>query len=303
MNNCSAQGDCILPDTCACYPAFDGKYCDQNAEPNTNSPSFGQIFYNATIIENSPVGTMILQVQANDTDTGRNGQVFYTVVGDKVIDGRLAIDGTSGKIYSTSMLDFETIKTPSFNVTIVASDNGLPQKSGVTIVQITVVDENDNCPTFIEPSGNLQLEFLVFNPGDILTKVSAIDLDSGLNSDITYSMSKSGGAFSIDPKTGVITVTSNLTSGLYHLKIIASDNLDVSCRTETSLTVEVKGVPTKEPLTSPASSSTQKIPETLTSQRDTESTSMSTKLTEPKGNYFFNKTLHDTTYLLINSES
>ena len=244
-----------------------------------------------------------MQVHANDTDMGRNGQVFYTVVGDKVIDGRLAIDGTSGKIYSTSMLDFETIKTPSFNVTIVASDNGLPQKSGVTIVQITVVDENDNCPTFIEPSGNLQLEFLVFNPGDVLTKVSAIDLDSGLNSDITYSMSKSGGAFSIDPKTGVITVTSNLTSGLYHLTVSASDNGDISCETETSLTVKIRAVPTKEPLTSPASSSTQKTPKTLTTPPDAQSTSMSTELiettklteptelTEPTGNFFFNKTL------------
>ena len=304
MNNCSAQGDCILPDTCACYPAFDGKYCDQNAKPNTNSPSFDQMFYNATIIENSPVGTMILQVHAKDTDVGRNGQVFYTVVSDKEIDDRLAIDGTSGKLYSTSMLDFETIKEPSFNVSIVASDNGFPQKSGVTIVQITVVDENDNCPTFIEPSGNLQLEFSVLNPGDTLTKVSAIDLDSGVNSDITYSLSKSGGTFSIDPKTGVITATSNLTSGLYHLTVSASDNGDISCETETSLTVKIRGVPTKEPLTSPASSSTQKIPTTLTTPRDTQSTSMSTELiettetteptelTEPTGNYFFiNKTL------------
>ena len=290
MRNCTGQGDCILPDTCACYPAFDGKYCDQKAKPNSNSPSFDQIFYNATIIENSPVGTMIVQVHANDTDMGRNGQVFYTVVSNREIDDRLAIGGTSGKLYSTSMLDFETIKAPSFNVAVVASDDGFPQKSGVTIVQITVVDENDNCPTFIEPSGNLQLEFSVLNPGDTLTKVSAIDLDSGINSDITYSLSKAA-AFSIDPKSGVITVTSNLTTGLYHLTISASDNGDVSCKTETTLTVKINGVPTKEPVTSPASSSTQKIPETLTSPHDTQSTYMSTELTEPTGDYFCNKTL------------
>ena len=302
MNNCSAQGDCILPDTCACYPEFDGKYCDQKAKPNTNSPSFDHLFYNATIIENSPIGTMILQVHANDTDMGRNGQVFYTVVSDKEIYDRLAIGGTSGKLYSTSVLDFENIKEPSFNVAIVASDDGFPQKSGVTIVQITVVDENDNCPMFIEPFGNLQLEFSVLNPGDTLTKVSAIDLDSGVNSDITYSLSKSG-AFSVDPKTGVITVTSNFTSGLYHLTVSATDNGDFSCKTEASLTVKIKGVPTKEPLTSPASSSSQKIPETLTTQPDTESTSMSTELTEPKGNYFFKKSLLDTTYFLIGPES
>lgn len=233
---------------------------------------------------------MILQVHANDTDMGRNGQVFYTVVSDKKIENSLAIGGTSGKLYSTLMLDFETIKAPSFNVTIVASDNGFPQKSGITIVQITVVDENDNCPTFIEPSGNLHLEFPVLNPGDTLTKVSAIDLDSGINGDITYSMSKTD-AFSIDPNTGVITVTSNLTTGVYHLTVSASDNGDVSCVTETSLTVKINSVPTTEPLTSPSSSSTQKIPETLTSPRDTQSTSMSVELTEPTGDYFINETI------------
>jgi len=289
VNNCSAQGECILPDTCACYPAFDGKSCDQKAKPNTNTPSFDQIFYNVTVSENSPVGTMILQVHANDTDMGRNGQVFYTVLGEKDIEDILAIGGTSGKLYSTSMLDFDTIKAPSFNVAIVASDDGFPQKSGVTIVQITVVDENDNCPTFIEPSGNMQLDFSVLNPGDTLTKVSAIDLDSGINSDITYGMSKSR-AFSIDPNTGVITVTWNLTTGLYHLTVSASDNGVVSCRTETSLTVKIHGVRTKEP----ASSSTRKMPDTLTPPRDTQTTPMSTglsestELTETTGNYFFN---------------
>ena len=291
MNNCSAQGECILPDTCACYPAFDGEKCDQKAKPNTNAPSFDQMFYNATIVENSPVGTMILQVHANDTDVGRNGHVFYTVVSEKENEDSLAIGGTSGKLYSTSILDFETIKAPSFNVAVVASDDGFPQKSGVAVVQITVVDDNDNCPTFIEPSGKLQLEFSVLKQGNTLTKVSATDLDSGINSDITYSMSKTA-AFTIDPKSGVITATSNLTTGLYHLTVSASDNGGVSCKTEASLTVKINGVPTKEPLTSPASSSTHKVTET--SPRDTQSTSMSTELTEstewtePTGNYFFN---------------
>ena len=49
---------------------------------------------------------MILQVHANDTDMGRNGQVFYTVVSDKDVENSLAIGSTSGKLYSTLMLDF-----------------------------------------------------------------------------------------------------------------------------------------------------------------------------------------------------
>ena len=279
VNDCSGQGDCVLPDTCACYPAFDGKYCDEKAKPNTNIPKFDQMFYNATILENSPVGTMILQVHANDTDLGRNGQVFYAVVGDKDIENTLAIGGTSGKIYSALMLDFESIEASSFNVTIVALDNGFPQKSGIAIAQITVVDENDNCPTFTEPSGNLQLEFLMLNPGDILTKVSAIDLDSGINGDITYNISQNS-AFSIDPKTGVITVAKDLKKAVYQLKVTASDNGVVSCMTETSLTVKITSLPTNGPWTSSASSSTKK---SETSPYVTETTSRSSEFTNHTG--------------------
>ena len=222
---------------------------------------------------------MILQVHANDTDLGRNGQVFYAVVGDTGFENTLAIGGTSGKIYSTLMLDLESIEASSFNVTIIAFDDGFPQKSGIAIAQITVVDENDNCPTFTEPSGNLQLEFSVLNPGDILTKVSAIDLDSGMNGDISYSISQSS-AFSIDPKTGVIVVSSNLTKTLYQLTVSASDSGVVSCTTETSLTVKITSFPTKGPWTSSTSSSTKK---SETSPHDTESISKSSKFTDPTG--------------------
>ena len=234
---------------------------------------------------------MILQVHANDTDWGRNGQVFYAVVGDKDIANTLAIGGTSGKLYSTLMLDFESIEASSFNVTIVALDNGFPQKSGIAIAQITVVDENDNCPTFTEPSGNLQLEFSVLNPGDILTKVSAIDLDSGINGEITYNISQNS-AFSIDPKTGVIIVSSNLTKTVYELTITAIDNGVVSCMTKTRLTVKISSLPTKGPWTSSTSSSTKKSETsphaTETTSKATESTSSkSSEFTEPTGYRYF----------------
>ena len=160
----------------------------------------------------------------------------------------------------------------SFNVTMVAADNGYPQKSGMATVQITIVDENDNCPTFIEPPGDLKLEFPTLIPGETVTKVSAVDLDSGVNSDITYSLSKND-AFSIDPRTGVVTVVSNLMEKVHHLTVSASDNGDVSCITDTSLTVEIGISPTTKPRTRSTTpftnrksetSSTSTLPETTT---------------------------------------
>lgn len=235
-------------------------------------------------MENSPPGTLILQVYANDTDSGRNGQLFYSALGGK-IENLLAVDGATGKVYNSFLFDFETMETPSFNVTLVASDNGFPQKSGVTIVQITVKDENDNCPSFTEPSEDLQLEISGSKAGEILTKVSATDLDNGVNSDITYTISANGG-FSIDPKTGIITVTSNLTDKEYHLTVRAADNGEVSCFTEVRLTVKVTSLPTTFPSKKPPSSSTEMVSKTSILS-ETLSTASSSKPTEPAGSCHF----------------
>ena len=227
-------------------------------------------------MENSPVGTVILQVKANDTDSGRNGQIFYAILGDDNVESILTVGGQSGKVYNAKTLDFETIEMKSFNVTMVAADNGYPQKSGIATVQITIVDENDNCPTFIEPPGDLKLEFLTLIPGETVTKVSAIDLDSGVNSDITYSLSKND-AFSIDNKTGVVTVVSDLTEKVHRLTVSASDNGDVSCITDISLTVEIGVFPTTKPRTTPTTPFRNKKYETSTTSTFPETTAFTGK--------------------------
>ena len=238
-------------------------------------------------MENSPVGTVILQVKANDTDSGRNGQIFYAILGDDNVESILPVGGQSGKVYIAKKLDFEAIEIKSFNVTLVAADNGYPQKSGISTMQITIVDENDNCPSFIEPPGDLKLEFFALIPGETVTKVSAIDLDSGVNSDITYSLSKND-AFSIDPKTGVVTVVSNLTKKVHYLTVSASDNGDVSCITDISLTVEIGVFPTTKAQTRPTTSST--LPETLppkTEPRTRPTTSFTNRKSETSGTKSF----------------
>ena len=257
VKNCSGQGDCILVNKCACYPAFDGEYCDQKAKPNISPPTFNRELYNATIKENAPPGTLILHVHANDTDDGRNGEIFYSLLGEKSVEDLVSVDGASGKVFNLLTFDFETVEAHIFNVTLLASDNGFPQKSSVTIVQVTVMDENDNCPIFVEPTGNLRLDVVDIKPGSVLTKVSATDLDNGVNSDISYSLSNDD-AFSIDSTTGVIKAASNLTREEYYLLVGAADKGETSCLTEIRLTVRVINSVTTTPQTKPYSSSTQK---------------------------------------------
>ena len=272
MNNCSGQGDCILPNKCACYPAFDGRYCDQMAHKNANAPKFDRAFYNTTIKEHSPLGTMIFQVHAVDTDLGRNGEVFYSIISDKSVGNIFVIDGTTGKIYNLLSQDFESLETISYNLTILASDNGLPQKSASTIVQITVVDKNDNCPKFTAlPWNNIHLQVSDVNPGDTITEVSATDLDSGANGNISYKISVND-AFIVHPKSGAIIVKSKPVQQVYNLRITAEDNGSPPCLADNTLTVMIGELTTNQPKTDASSS------HFMSSSKSTESESYSTPL-------------------------
>ena len=91
-----------------------------------------------------------------------------------------------------------------------ATDNGFPQKSATTVLRVTVTDENDNCPTFTEPFPNHVFEVdETQSIGGFVAKVSAVDLDSGINGAIVYDISTSD-MFSIDPDKGLIIVASKL---------------------------------------------------------------------------------------------
>lgn len=223
-----------------------------------------------------------MQVHANDTDLGRNGEVFYSIISDNSAGNMFVIDGQTGKIFNSLLQDFDSMKTVSFNITIVASDNGFPQKSGSTIVQITVTDANDNCPIFNEPSfGELHLHVSSINPGDIITIVSAVDLDTGTSSNIKYNISNND-AFSIQAESGIITLKSNPTQVVYKLRVTAEDSGSPPCLTEKFLTVVIGGLTTNRPHTVASSS---RPASTITStESETQSYSSPSEITVPTTN-------------------
>ena len=44
-------------------------------DSNDNKPEFGRAQYEVRLVENAPIGTVVLRVQATDSDIGPNGQV------------------------------------------------------------------------------------------------------------------------------------------------------------------------------------------------------------------------------------
>ena len=242
LNHCSNKGDCILPNTCECYPGYDGAACNTTAKPNLHAPVFAALFYNASVLENSAIGKKILRVQASDADSGRNAQLLFWLDNVNVASPTFTIDSVSGEIFTSSALDYESSSPRLYKLRVAASDNGTPRKSSYVFVYINIVDVNDNCPVF----NSLHTKWFNISQyshaGTALTVVSATDKDSGINGKVRYGLSYASnfdGAFKVGEENGELTVVDKLKAKEYRLFIIARDLGTPSCSRQTNVTVNV----------------------------------------------------------------
>lgn len=159
---------------------------------NDNKPEFLTKTYEATVMEGVPLSTKILQVQAQDSDSGINAQVRYSL-GDLIQSGSdtetllnsFSIDSKSGWISTLKDLDHEM--SSSYVFTVVASDYGETVSFSVTTtVTVVVADVNDNPPRFLEQHyfGSVQESS---PPGEVVAALNTRDDDSSAaNRQVTY---------------------------------------------------------------------------------------------------------------------
>lgn len=182
---------------------------------NDNAPLFSSTEYHAHVSENSQVGTGLVQVHAHDPDMGTNGLLHYDIISGN-IKGHLKLDPQSGLLVVNRSLDYE--EDSKYTLTIRASDGGVSsedRKVAFTVVFITVLDENDNTPSFMFPTINCSVSENL--PAFTHTcSVHAVDHDLGIYGQLTYSIMSScymvygsgsperKEAFAIDPLTGDI---------------------------------------------------------------------------------------------------
>ncbi|XP_029021022.1 protocadherin beta-15 [Betta splendens] len=162
---------------------------------NDNAPSFAQREYNANILENQPVGTFVMNVNAGDADDGSNARLRYRILkdGESEASAFLTVNPDTGELFTARLFDYEQLV--HFQIKVAARDGGDPPLSATCTINVFVRDQNDNAPAVLYPvqSGGFVAEDLVpFEAprGYLVTKVVAVDADSGHNAWLSYKIIK-----------------------------------------------------------------------------------------------------------------
>ncbi|XP_060765443.1 protocadherin gamma-C5-like [Neoarius graeffei] len=180
---------------------------------NDNTPVFTQPSYIVQVKENSAAGSILCSVSASDPDQGENAKISYSILDSRVLDTPLSsyiyINSDNGSIFSMHSFDHEKLKV--FQIQVQAKDHGSPSLSSNTTVHVFIVDQNDNTPAVIYPSALLgsvshQRMPRSAKAGHLVTKVTAVDADSGHNAWIAYRLAEATDAslFSVTLHTGEV---------------------------------------------------------------------------------------------------
>ncbi|XP_053106759.1 protocadherin beta-1-like isoform X16 [Hemicordylus capensis] len=183
------------------------------ADVNDNPPVFQMSSYEMQLEENNIPGLLIGSVRATDLDMEQNAKVTYSLlpgkVGDDPTSSYISINFETGNLYVLRSLDYENMK--EFRASVRALDSGSPPLSSEVIVQVLIVDENDNAPFILYPLQNSTSPSNDLVPrgseaGYLVTKVVAVDRDSGQNSWLSYELLKATepGLFTVGAQNGEV---------------------------------------------------------------------------------------------------
>lgn len=211
---------------------------------NDNGPVFEFQYYKATINENLPAGSQVLQAIATDKDTGLNARLRFNLLGEHM--SHFHIDTDSGKITTAAVLDRESISI--YQLTLMAQDSSViePRATSVNLT-IIVGDTNDNVPMFESSAFNVVVPDKI-RGGEFVFGARALDADEDINAVVHYSISgKDVDYFDINPESGVIRAKMDLAlksnphmDVIYNIKIKATDLGDPALSSEAELTVQLR---------------------------------------------------------------
>ncbi|XP_069725717.1 protocadherin alpha-C2-like isoform X5 [Phaenicophaeus curvirostris] len=153
-------------------------------DTNDNPPAFDRSTYTVSLLENAPIGTLVVKLNASDPDEGSNGDVIYSFGSytPQKVRQLFSVDPHSGEVRVNGTLDYE--EASSYEIYVQATDQGPVSMAGHCKVLVNIVDANDNVPEVVLTS--------LYSPvpedartGTVVALMSVTDQDSGLNKQVS----------------------------------------------------------------------------------------------------------------------
>ena len=177
---------------------------------NDNSPVFISFEANITLPSNTPVGSLVTTVTANDSDSGLNAVVEYGIQSD---GDTFAIDPTLGVVTLQRQLDFNV--QSFYIVTVNATDVGVPRLTSFITLNISVDPPDPTLLQFEESVYLVNVEENIRN-GSVLVQLRAFPVSNNTGSNasmlpVEYILiSPRDVPFVIDSDTGELVVFSEI---------------------------------------------------------------------------------------------
>ncbi|XP_050569649.1 protocadherin gamma-A10-like [Cygnus atratus] len=178
---------------------------------NDNAPEISVRSALSEISEDAPSGAVVALLHVQDRDSGANGEVRCSLVGDVPFRLRSSV-GSYYSVVTARELDREEVS--EYNVTVRAADGGSPSLRSSAVLALRVLDVNDNAPVFAEARYSARLAENNAEGALVLT-VRAWDADWGQNARVRYRLAE--GRVRGAPLSSYVSVQAE-TGALYALR-------------------------------------------------------------------------------------
>ncbi len=155
---------------------------------NDNAPKFDKDSYTINLTENSPIGSLVLKLNALDLDEGSNSEIVYafSLYTSEKTQQTFSLNPDSGEIRVKELVSYEDFKI--YDMEVIATDKGASPLSGKCKLTILINDMNDNHPEIsIKSFQSPVKEDIPVNT--VIAVVSVSDKDSGENGQIDIHIS------------------------------------------------------------------------------------------------------------------
>jgi hypothetical protein len=202
---------------------------DVNEAPVVTSAATG------TVAENAAISTVIYTATATDVDAGQT--LSYSLGGTDVAS--FAINASSGAVTLLSSADFEA--KPSYNVNVIATDNGTGALNSSKAVTINVTNVNEAPVVTSSATGTVAENASI---STVVYTTTATDVDTGQA--LSYSLGGTDAArFAINATSGAVTLLSSANfeaKPSYSVNVIATDNGTGALNSSKAVTINVTDV-------------------------------------------------------------